>query len=214
MGQRYYFTGMTMDVLDTQEQHHVETWDDNDTADKFNTSSTNCIFTFEDGNQETKKVLIGGDATNVNMYYMINAYGQNNKTFANLSVLAAYHHGHNTTSYYVEDEKIDNTYRIQYVGTEEWSNFLINNTNNVKSDDNKVFDVVLFPYRAVYKMEPGYTEDKGFRYYGDDGEYNFAYNIGDINQTFIDNAKMHATYAEGNVIITFGENLQVNGVEY
>jgi len=196
MGQRYYFNGMTMDVLDTQEQHHCTTWGNDNVPDKFNTSSTNCLFTFKDANKTNQKVLIGGDATNVNMKYMMKAYGENNNTFANIDVFVAYHHGRNTTT---EENLLDTT-----EANKNWADFLLKNTNN----EDQLFDVVLFPYHKVYEMV--YDWEAG-GYIDDQGSGVYPYNIGEINQYYIDNAKnkTHYHYGNGTVKLTFGEELIV-----
>jgi hypothetical protein len=125
-GQRFYFEGVTMDVVQAQEQIPVADYSGEYTGyaegalpelhGKFNTTSTSLIFTIADGTATGKKVYIGGDATQVNQTWMMNAYSSS--LFADVNVFTALHHGANTTESFTE-----------------WS------TNNYASK----FDVVLLP---------------------------------------------------------------------
>jgi len=207
MGQRFYFNGITMDVIDTQEQHPVATWGDGNVPDKFNTSSTNVLFTFADANGVTKKTLIGGDATNVNMEYIMMAFGSNNETLANVDVFVTYHHGHNTTATYGQTEV--NGLTVRGIANKNWADFLLKNTNN---SDQK-FDVLLFPYYKVYELTLIGTE-----YVDEVGSKAYPYNIGEINQYMIDHSDAYYTYgydditgktesdSHGTVKITFDGN--------
>lgn len=210
MGQRYYFKGITMDVIDTQEQHPVSNWGDKNVPDAFNTSSTNCVFTFTDGNGTAKKVLIGGDATTVNMEYIMEVYGTDSKTLSNIDVFAAYHHGHNTTAKYG-----DMTVNTKYDGSaveasakgeadNRWIEFLLNNNT-----DNR-FDVVLFPYNQIYEMNvvkagSGIAGTRYYYYKGTDGNIDYPWNIGEINNYMASEECTDAayTYENGTVKITF-----------
>lgn len=167
MGQRYYFYGMTMDVIDTQEQRHVTQWGSL-APDDFNASSTNCVFTFEDTNNDVKKVLIGGDATNTNLQYIIKAYGEGNQTLSDIDVFVAYHHGLNTT---IEYSIFGNN-----KATSEWINFLLNNNGGR-------FDVVFFPYYKVYQNN---DSDRPSSVYPSD--------IGNINEKLYNNSDAYFTY--------------------
>ena len=214
MGQRYYFNGITMDVIDTQEQHPVATWGGTNPEafpDAFNTSSTNCVFSFTDKAGAKKKVLVGGDATTVNMEYIMDVYGASNKTLSNIDVFAAYHHGHNATATYGEM-----TVSAKYSGVnveasangeanKEWTNFLLNNNN-----DNK-FDVVLFSYNHIYRANLTYSGSainggRNYYYKGTDGNVVYPYNIGEINDDMVSRSKAAYTYENGTVKITFDGN--------
>ena len=213
MGQRYYFNGITIDVIDTQEQHPVATWGgENSDAfpDEFNTSSTNCVFSFTDKAETTKKILIGGDATTVNMEYIIDVYGTTNKTLSNIDVFAAYHHGHNMTATYGAM-----TVSTKYQGfsvdasangeaNKDWINFLLNN------NDDKKFDAVLFSYNHIYRANLEYSGSlvnggRDYYYKGTDGNVVYPYNIGEIND-YLASSTCTAnayTYENGTVKITF-----------
>ncbi len=145
MGQRYYFNGVTMDVVDTQEQHLEEYWNTYVTdsslflPDPSNTASTQFIFTIA---KTGKRVLLGGDATVVNMNYMMQAYGENPKTFADINVFAAYHHGKNVTCAWNYDKGMRE-------GTTTWYDYMLNNSSN-ETGANHMFDVVLFPRHTLF----------------------------------------------------------------
>lgn len=192
MGQRYYFNGITMDVIDTQEQHPVASWADTNgkLPDPFNTSSTSCIFSFADGNGATKKTFIGGDATNVNLEYMMMAYGESNKTFADIDVFVALHHGHNTTATY-GPQTVALVIDVNGVATEKWADFLLDNNTDQK------FDAVLFPYYKIYELT--WVEGKGYVDHIDTKAY--PYNIGDMNRYLYENGKaaMYYTYGYGDM---------------
>ena len=174
MGQRYYFYGMTMDVIDTQEQRHVSTWG-TQAPDDFNASSTNCVFTFKDKNSDIKKVLIGGDATNTNMQYIVQAFGENNATLSDIDAFVAYHHGLNTTIDYIGHPNLG-------TANYTWSNFLLENNNNK-------FEVVFFPYYKIYQNG---DEDLPSSVYPD--------NIGDINTYLCNHADAYYTYGYGDCL--------------
>lgn len=173
MGQRYYFDGMTMDVIDTQEQHPFDTWNKYSDPDKFNATSTNCLFTFKDANGATKKVLMGGDSTNVNMRYIMDVYGKSYTTYdaasqqyggtsdtlSDVNIFVAYHHGKNTTSEYFTYHATDiksmheagQEYLLRGTASNEWADYLLKNTKNSMTK----FDAVLFPYHQVYDTFQG-----------------------------------------------------------
>jgi len=173
MGQRYYFDGMTMDVIDTQEQHPFDTWNKYSDPDKFNATSTNCLFTFEDETGATKKVLIGGDATNVNIRYMMDVYGKSYETYdaaslqyggtsdtlSDVNIFVAYHHGKNTTAEYFTYSATDiksmhdegQEYLLRGTASNEWADYLLKNTKNSMTK----FDAVLFPYHQIYDTFKG-----------------------------------------------------------
>ena len=184
MGQRYYFNGITMDVVDTQEQHHRSTWGNEGDPDKFNTTSTTCVYTV---NATGQKILLGGDSNNVNMEYMMKVYGEDSKTLSNIDVLVAYHHGRNAICDYVPGKHL----MYDYNGTADntWADYLLNNQQNGDQ-----FDVVLFPYYKVFEYQKGHLDSKGYLYLGDDGSYVYPYNIGEINQYLIEHSDAYYTY--------------------
>ena len=79
-GQKYYFDGVVMDVMFTQEQ--ISGYTD------FNETSTWCMFTI--GNE---RVLMGADAGQVSMNAVMNMYSAN---YLYSDVFAGFHHGINT----------------------------------------------------------------------------------------------------------------------
>ena len=218
MGQRYYFNGITMDVIDTQEQHPVATWggaNPDAFPDEFNTSSTNCVFTFTDKAGTTKKVLLGGDATTVNMEYIINVYGEDNEALKDIDVFAAYHHGHNmTATYETTTVKLNTTcgicrgeqdVHVNGIANERWIDFLTDNNTDHK------FDVVLFSYNHIYSAEQTYKNSHSLGtvvhyYLGTDGNTTYPYNIGDLNNELIRRSDKAYTYENGTVKITFDGN--------
>lgn len=216
MGQRYYFNGLTMDVVETSEQHMPEYWSSlvTDSAlhlpDAGNTCSTQLIFTVTASGQ---KVLLGGDATLVNMDYMMQAYGSNSYTFSNISVLAAYHHGKNVyfdASYGTSDSNPN----IKK-GLTKWADFMLKNTKNTNGTSHQ-FDVVLFPHVQVMDVVKN-----GSSYYLDGNTTAgaaFPRNVGYINRYFATNAGAYYTMGyedaysastgqrHGNVILTFNSD--------
>ena len=174
MGQRYYFNGVTMDVVDTQEQHLEEYWNTYTTnsslslPDPSNTASTQFIFTVTDTG---KRVLLGGDATLVNMEYMMQAYGENPNTFANINVYAAYHHGKNMTFIYNNGKEC----------TPTWYDYMLNNTSNTEGV-NHTFDVVLFARHTLFVP-------------AENGAY--ALNTAVINEYLIGRSKEYYTWSYG-----------------
>ena len=202
MGERYYFSGLTMDVIQAHEQipytDHTKYGD----IDSFNYTSTNCVYTLTNTG---KKILIGGDSNNVNMQYMMMAYGKNyetynqssqqhggiSKTLSNINVFAAYHHGKNVICTFQADRY--DGYVGKSVATDEWADYLLKNTNN--SSEFK-FDAVLFPYKEVFDMTK-YTGTYGEYiniWVGDDDSIMYPYNMSVINQYYIDNANAYYTY--------------------
>ena len=240
MGQRYYFNGVTMDVVNTPEQIPVDTWTGGEktvethTPDPFNTSSVNFVFTLSESG---KRVLLGGDSTKITMQYVIDAYGTNNNTLANINVFAAYHHGKNAmnqynfnngSSYYPTSNK--DGYVNAGKANNGWAEFLLNNTQN---SSNK-FDVMLFPFVkkfSTYKHTSTSTEDYYLGQYknvyvGDDGSVIYPWNIGEINKYYADNSNLHLTTGyedstsateanpHGTVKITFNADGQISHTVY
>jgi len=99
-GQRFYFEGVTMDVVQAQEQIPLSTYSDYGAEfiaewnSEFNTTSAGLMFTIDDGTTAGKKVYIGGDQTSVNMNWIMAAYDAS--LFDNVNVFVAFHHGVNT----------------------------------------------------------------------------------------------------------------------
>ena len=168
------------------------------------------VFSFTDKAGTAKKVLIGGDATTVNMEYIIDVYGTTNKTLSNIDVFAAYHHGHNMTATY-GDMTISTKYNGVSVeasakgkANKDWIEFLLNN-----NDDNK-FDAVLFSYNHIYRANLTYSGSlinggRDYYYKGTDGNVVYPYNIGDINDDLASSTctANAYTYENGTVKITF-----------
>ena len=125
-GQRFYFDGVTMDVVQAQEQIPVSAYENpfsgspQEEHGQFNTTSTGLLFTIDDGTTSGKKVYIGGDQTWVNQDWMMAAYDAS--LFTDVNVFTILHHGLNTMENFTE-----------------WS------TNNY----NHKFDVVLYPRNEV-----------------------------------------------------------------
>ena len=96
-GQTYYFDGLTMNILQSQEQILVESYGKRNAGSSdgtdFNTASTNMLFTTANG----KKVLITGDSNYVNMKWMMESYGSSSEMFAGINVYQVVHHGKNTS---------------------------------------------------------------------------------------------------------------------
>lgn len=219
MGQRYYFNGLTMDVIETSEQHDVRYWNTlvTDSAlhlpDSSNTASTQLIFTVTDGDQ---KVLLGGDATIVNMDYMMQAYGTNSYTFANMSVVAAYHHGKNV--YYKYNSSLSSSPNKKE-GLTNWVDFMLKNTRN-KNGSSHQFDVVLFP--DVQILDIVYYNGGWYPDGSTTAGSAFPRNVGYISRYMATNAGAYYTMGyedtysmatgtrHGNVILTFNSDTSVS----
>lgn len=191
MGQRYYFNGITMDIVNTPEQLPVDNWQAEGTGhvpDPFNTSSVNFVFTIM--NEVGKRVLIGGDSTKITMQYVMGAYGQNNNTLANINVFAAYHHGKNVMNSYDFSRKADG-YVSAGTGTNEWADFLLKNSKN--GSDYK-FDVMLFPNKEVVDAVKVATfKDYIKVWLADDDSVVYPSNLSELNAYYHSNAKMYFT---------------------
>ena len=216
MGERYYFSGMTVDVVQAQEQIPSTTYQnlygDSKIPDYINTMSTNCVYTLKSSG---KKILLGGDSTNINMQYMMNAYGKSytdyapnsqqyggtSKTLSNINVFAAYHHGKNAIATYESGYTGESIIRYNTNGTatNEWADYLLRNTNHVDRTNYK-FDIMLFPYNQVFDMKKytQFTTNTGTKYNfiwgGDDGSVVYPYNLSDINKYYIQNSNSYYTY--------------------
>ena len=147
-GQKYYFDGLTMDVIQSQEQIEVKNYGPYNagavlTGKKdFNTASMNLLFT----TTNDKKVFITGDSNQVNMEYIMNMYGENSKMLENINVYQVPHHGKNT-SYKVNVK--DNAFTDYLAG-------LV--TENAITAGK--FDVALFPCSLFYGID--YTDLMAF----------------------------------------------------
>ena len=202
MGERYYFNGIMMDIVNTPEQLKDVNWGGTGTgaiADVSNSASINFMFTLynnDDNVTNDKKVLLGGDTTQVVMKYIMNAYGTSSSTLANVDVFAAYHHGKNIImDYYPNDTHISGTREhIGADGRDDWADYLLNNTTD------KMFDVMLFPNLKKYEASIRDVNDKcgatlgcAGRVYGDDDSTVYPYDIGERNDYYISHSEMHFT---------------------
>ena len=224
MGERFYFNGVTMDVIHTQEQLTVSSYDDYDDPDAFNATSSNCIFTV---NETGNKIYSGGDSTKVNMNYIMRAFDgitatikhktenlihftatdpaeitrTNSKTLSNISVFITFHHGKNTA----------NAFTRYLVGS---------------SSDEYKFDVVLYPYQQL--MNPTfklYYNGYPGCYWMEDDSCVFDYKMETVNAELLKNVRLgyytfgyedsvsgaSASNPHGTVELTFTSNgIEVN----
>ena len=150
-GQRYFFHGLTMDVIQAQEQIPYNSYANRSAGIKtpdFNTTSTVTLFT----TTNNQKIFIGADANYVNMQYIMDSYGENPTTLSNIDVFVAMHHGKNTSM------RLDNQYdregQLGIFGKQEpdpdnsFTEYLIKNSKNTEQQ----FDVVLFPCSVIYDV--------------------------------------------------------------
>lgn len=178
-GQRYYFNGLSMDVIQGQEIIPYSEYGQNSAmsgSPDYNTASEILLFTTATGHT----TLIGGDANYVNMQYIMDAYGvdsdgyTSSSTLQNINIFVAFHHGKNMSmeigsaaSLEVSDE--DCTF-IDYLTKKH------------------TFDHVLYPCSVVY----------GDTY---DGAFAFP-NAGEANAYLNKKTEDYKTYGDGNVSIT------------
>ena len=138
-GQTYYFDGLTMNIIQSQEQIPVASYGKRNAGSAngtdFNTASTNMLFTTANG----KKILITGDSNYVNMEWMMEAYGDSSEMFAGINVYQVVHHGKNT-SYNISS--VDNTFTDYVAG------------------DGKI-DVSLFPCSVYYDYSGKHERSSG-----------------------------------------------------
>lgn len=199
-GERYYFDGVTMDVVLTQEQIDPNTTPPIDTStlpyrfygdwDPFNATSTTCVFTV---NSTKDKIYMGGDSNRVNMNYIMQAY-DNEEAYMYVT------HEYSSGSYDRYTEKISGT--INQTSSSTLSDITVfvalhhgKNTSNGfiqylfgdtdAADDS--LDVVLFPYHQMYSAT--YEESKTVdgvtyanRYWMEDNSSVFEYLIETYNQ--------------------------------
>jgi hypothetical protein len=178
-GERYYFNGLVMDVIQSQEMIPVESYGKRNAGaangTDFNTVSTVVLFTIPaTDTSSAHKTFIGGDANDVNMEYVMKMYGDSSHTLDDIEVFVALHHGKNSS------------YKITTTN-HTFTEYLTKNGT-------KPFDVVLFPCSEYY----------GIKYGTDLGAFPAA---GGENQYIIDNrTTWYAHYGTGNIVVTFNEN--------
>ena len=192
MGERYYFSGLTMDIIQAQEQLPVDYYNDFSDPDKFNGTSTNCLFTV---NKTGHKIFTGGDSTKANMNYIMKAYDgitatakrfnekngwytdtdpegvtrTKTKTLSNINVFVAYHHGKNTTP--------------------SFTRYLVGDAT-----DDYAFDIALFPFHQM--MNPTLYESYIYsgttyknKYWMEDNSCVFNYKMEEVNEALLANVK-------------------------
>ena len=177
-GQRYYFNGLVMDVIQAQEQIPYSKYgkfNASSSEPDFNTVSTVTLFT----TSNNQKILIGGDANYANMQYIMDAYGiENDYTksalLKNINVFVAFHHGKNMS--------------MNINGTVGYG--FIDYLTKDGSESGHLFDYVLYPCSLVYNddSDPAYA----FPNAGEANEY--------LNKKVKNNNYKH--YGDGNVVIT------------
>ncbi len=237
MGQRYYFNGITMDIVNTPDQIADNDWGGGGTSkptnvpDPSNSSSINFVFTIhdnDDNDDNNKKVLLGGDTTAVNMRYIMGAYGTDNSTLANINVFAAYHHGKNVMNTYKPTHiTVDGVSRVHIsaTGNNDWADYLLKNNGGK-------FDVMLFPHHKRYSatLDPSKACDNSSgcagKPIGDDGTDTYPYNIRTCNEYYATKSEVHFTTgyddkvsaddanAHGTVKITFNANDTISWIAY
>ena len=235
LGQRFHFNGVTVDVIDTQEQHWYETWTSCNDPDLFNTTSTSCIFTLT---ATGDKVFMGGDANKVNMTYIMKAFDGLDITIKRKDINAK------TGSSYHDYTKFDdvvtgNVTQTQsttlkdisvYVSTHHGKNTVdafttyLFGTEDVSNDK---LEVILVPYNQQYQAEHrnSYTTSAGTTitdcYWMEDGSSVFCYDIYENNRKLFAKADAYYTFGyedsvtgateenpHGTVRLTFGDKIQ------
>lgn len=192
-GQRYYFDGLRMDVIQSQEQIEVSDYAAVNygslIADKhndFNTSSTSLVYTITT-TEQNQRVFIGGDMNYVNMAKIMELYGTDDSGYTTSSMLSdidvfvAPHHGKNT-SMSLNDENKKNIF-----------------TNYLTQGGTNQFDVTLFPCSLIYGVDLN-EPYKIYPYAGTANEY--------LKSCTKDKQYYH--YGKGNVTLTFGDSITVN----
>ena len=201
-GERYYFDGVTMDVILTQEQIDPNTTPPRNTSDlpyrfygdwdAFNATSTTCVFEI---NSTEDKVYMGGDSNRANMNYIMKAYDNED---------AYMYVAHETNSrgetYDRYTEKIEGTInKTQSSTLSDISVFVAlhhgKNTSNGftkylfgetdATDD--LLELVLFPYHQMYEaVKIDEKEVDGIiykdRYWLEDNSSVFEYKIKTYNE--------------------------------
>ena len=178
-GQRYYFDGITMDVIQSQEIIPVGNYGKRNAsanlATDYNTASGTLLYTIQDGGQ---KILISGDANHKNMEYIMEMYGSTDgytdaELLRGIDVFTALHHGKNS-SYTIDSEEGYKTYTDYFLQA------------------NETFAVTLFPCSVYYGDKVGlYNTDYAgaFPYAKDANDYlksksTNPYNYGNGNVVF------------------------------
>lgn len=177
-GQRYYFDGITMDVIQSQEQIALSDYaarSNGSSYKDYNTTSSVLLFTTDRG----QKILTGGDATDANMKYIVKAYGETPELLSDINVFTALHHGKGT-SYNIAEA--DNTF----------TDYLTNNGTNK-------FDVTLFPCSVYYDVRETYENE-----IHDIGAFPGA---GAANKYLMTCSDSYYNYGSGNVIVTLDESI-------
>lgn len=212
-GERYYFDGVTMDVVLTQEQldpHYNAGIDSAKQAyryygdwDGFNATSTTCVFTVTDTQD---KIYIGGDANKANMNYIMQAYdGETNRL---VHVKETGYDSSNSYRYYeryteqvrdAENNKVAVS-NITPTASQTLSDITVfvalhhgKNTSGGFTQylfgGEEKLEYVLFPYHQMYEATFHYskTGDDGVtytnRYWMEDDSTVFDYRIKEINET-------------------------------
>lgn len=196
MGQRYFFNGITADVVDTQEQHYVTTWGNYNDPDYFNSSSTTCVFTLTSTGD---KVYMGGDSNKVNMNYIMKAYDGLNVTIKKENIGASGYYQYDdvvtgtvtkTTSATLKDISVFVAMHHGKNTVDAFTTYLFG-ANGTATDDS--LEVVLVPYYQVYQavFRSSYEVD-GVTYYNrwwlEDDSSPFCFDVGNNNATLFSNA--------------------------
>ena len=175
-GQRYYFNGLVMDVIQAQEQipySNYGKFNASSSEPDFNTVSTVTLFT----TSNNQKILIGGDANYANMQYIMDAYGIENEytksaLLKNINVFVAFHHGKNMS--------------MNINGSVGYG--FIDYLTKDGSQTGHLFDYVLYPCSLVY---------------GDHSDPAYAFpNAGEANAYLNSKANAFEHFGNGNVEIT------------
>lgn len=88
-GQRYYFCDITIDILFTQEQLHLDNYNND-----INDSSTWCVY-----NIEGQRFLLAGDADDGSMNTVMRAYKEEDMK---MDIMAVFHHGLNVRDVFTD----------------------------------------------------------------------------------------------------------------
>lgn len=172
-GQTYYFDGLTMDIVQSQEQIPADSYAKRNaygaTGTDYNTCSASMLFTTKSG----KKVLITGDLNYVNMQKIKDIYGEAPSLLTGINVYQAPHHGKNTSM---------NIGSVSTGANNEFTNYLAGLTNN------GTFDVSLFPCSLIYGKDK--SDTTVFPQAGSANNHlisksNSHYHYGDGTKTFI-----------------------------
>lgn len=179
-GQRYYFDGITMDVIQSQEIIPVGNYGQRkasaNLATDYNTASGTLLYTIQNGGQ---KILISGDANHKNMEYIMEMYGFTDgytdaELLRGIDVFTALHHGKNS-SYTIDSEEGYKTYTDYFL----------------KADEQ--FAVALFPCSVYY----------GDKVNGTSTDYAGAFPYAKTANDYLKSkATNYYNYGNGNVVFT------------